>query len=337
MRGFLPTLGACAALSVIGGHVIAWSFGMSQPSLAPSLFVLSMLLIGFGAAAALGGYVVWLAFWEREPEPMPRIKAKVRQYVSMDFMARRILPLVLTFLFMSTFNTFKVFIPRINPFFLDGFLSDLDRWVFGTDPWRLTHAVIGPIGTRTLDIFYGLWFPAWLVAILHFSLFAGKELQRRFFLSFIGVWAIIGIVLAILLSSAGPCFLEMLHHPYADRYAGLFPLQNAPGAAKAQEFLANAYLTGEIGLAKGISAMPSVHIAVISVIVLAVRTYSRWIFAAALFLYIMIFVGSVHLGWHYVSDGVVGTAAAMLLWRLTRPVSRPVVQRPIREAQLQQS
>ena len=318
MRGFLPVLAVAALLSVVAGHFLAWLFGMPQPSLAPPLFTLSLLIIGFGGAVALAGYVLWLALIEKEEHPRARVVAKVREYVSADYLARRIAPLVLAFIFLSTFNTFKVFIPRINPFFLDGFLSDLDRWVFGTDPWRLTHAVIGQAGTRVLDVFYGLWFPAWLIAILHFSLFARAELQRRFFLSFLGVWAVTGILLATIFSSAGPCFLDLIHHPYADRYAGLFPLQHAPGAAKAQEFLAKAYLTGEIGLAKGISAMPSVHLAVAALLVIAVKSYSRWIFAGALFLYMMIFVGSVHLGWHYVSDGVVGTAVAILLWRVTR-------------------
>jgi hypothetical protein len=333
MRAFLPILGLCAAVSVVAGHLLAWGFGMPQPSIAPPLFMLSLLIIFFGGAASLAGYVVWLALWEREANPRPRVLAQVRRCLSAEFLAQRIAPLVLAFLILSTFNTFKVFIPRINPFFLDGFLSDLDRWVFGTDAWRLTHAVIGPTGTRVIDVFYGLWFPAWLIAIMHFSLFAGRELQRRFFLSFISVWAALGIGLAILLSSAGPCFLELIHHPYAERYAGLFPLQDAPGAARAQEYLGKAYLTGEIGLAQGISAMPSVHVAVVALLVMAVRSYGRWLFATALFLYMMIFVGSVHLGWHYVSDGVVGTAGAMLFWRLTRPISRRATAEPVGEPQ----
>jgi hypothetical protein len=337
MRAFLPILGLCAAVSVVAGHLLAWGFGMPQPSIAPPLFMLSLAIIGFGGAASLAGYTVWLALWEREPNPRPRVIATIRRYLSADFLAQRIAPLVLAFLILSTFNTFKVFIPRLNPFFLDGFLSDLDRWVLGADAWRLTHAVIGPVGTRVLDAFYGLWFPAWVIAIMHFSLFADRELQRRFFLSFIGVWAILGIGLAILLSSAGPCFLELIHHPYAERYAGLFPLHDAPGAARAQEYLGNAYLTGEIGLAKGISAMPSVHVAVVALLVLAVRSYGRWIFASTLFLYMMVFVGSIHLGWHYVSDGVVGTVGAVMLWRLTRLTAKVSAADATGPVQLQQS
>jgi hypothetical protein len=35
----------------------------------------------------------------------------------------------------------------------------------------------------------------------------------------------------------------------------------------------------------------------------------------------MIWVSSVHLGWHYVSDGIVGSAGALLIWQLAAPVA----------------
>jgi hypothetical protein len=322
MRAFLPILGACAAISVVAGQGLAAAFGMRAPRLAPMLVVLPLMLILVAAAASLLAYVLWLAIREREPKPIPRVLATIREYASIDFFATRLAPLVLVGICLSNFNVFKVLIPHVNPFFLDGFLSDLDRWVFGTDPWRLTHALIGPLGTRIVDGVYALWFPAWLLAILHFSLFADRDLQRRFFLSFLAAWVVVGIVLATLMSSAGPCFLGLIDHPYADRYAGLLPLKDAPFATRAQHYLADAYRSGALGTASGISAMPSVHIAVAAIMVLAFRCYGRLAFAASLFFYLMIFVGSVHLGWHYVSDGVIATAASLLLWRLARPKPR---------------
>ena len=336
-RAFLPFLAALAGVSLIAGHLMAWWFGMPQPSLVPPFFILSLGAIGFGGAIGLVCYVIWLALWEREADPIPRVLATVRSHTSAQFLANRIAPVVFAFLFLSVFNTFKVFIPHINPFFLDGFLSDLDRWVFGTDPWRLTHAVIGPGGTQILDLLYGLWFPAWFFAVLHFSLFASKDLQRRFFLTFVASWALLGIGLAIAASSAGPCFLGLIHHPYAERYAALFPVENAPGATAAQAYLANAYLTGDLGLAKGISAMPSMHVAIVALLVVSVRSYGRLMFSAALFFYMVIFIASVHLGWHYVSDGVVATLAVVLLWRLTRSVGRAPESVLIGEARLQQT
>lgn len=319
MRAFLAQIGISAAVAIVGGQILALWFAVQPPNFAPPFLVVSLALIAASAVAALLGYILWLAVWEQEPRPAARLLQLLRRLLAPEFLARRLLPLVLTFLFLGAFTTYKVLIPRIHPFALDGFLSDLDRLLFGIDPWRITHALIGPIGTRMIDIVYGLWFVAWVGAVIHFSLFANERLQRRFFLSFFAIWAILGIAFATLLSSAGPCFLDLIGHPDAQRYSGLFPLANAPGAAAAQQYLAEAYRMGGAGPGTGISAMPSVHIAVVALLVFASRHYGRVAFGLAIVFYALMFLGSVHLGWHYVSDGIVATAATILIWRMTRP------------------
>ena len=108
------------------------------------------------------------------------------------------------------------------------------------------------------------------IAIIYFSMFADKASQRRSLSEFLhGLWVIVGIVMATILSSAGPCFLELIGHPYADRYH--IPMDDAPNAVRAQKFLVDSYKTGSVGLAHGISAMPSVHVAIATVMALAVR------------------------------------------------------------------
>lgn len=324
MRAFLVIISVATVLSVVGGHMLALWFGVRAPIVMSPLFVITLALIGVTSASALIGYVIWLAAWEREPNPRPRVVAMVRHCITPSFLARRLAPLVFTFLFLGAFTTFKVLIPRIQPFALDGFLSDLDRWVFGTDAWRLTHAAIGPAGTLFIDWCYGLWFPVWTIAVVYFSLFARQDMQRRFFLSFFAVWGVLGVGLATVLSSAGPCFLDLIGHPYAVRYSELFPLAGAPGANAAQHMLKMAYRSKSIGLAAGISAMPSVHVAVAALLVIVARYYGRVIFIAAFLFYAMIFLGSVHLGWHYVSDGLVGSLSALGIWHATRHKPRSV-------------
>ena len=147
-------------------------------------------------------------------------------------------------------------------------------------------------------------------------MFAAEDLKRRFFLAFFLLWSVIGFVMATALSSAGPCFSSLIHHPYAGRYADLFPLlRSAPVALAGQHLLAVAYASGEAGAFLGISAMPSMHVAFAALVPLALRPINRMAAAGAWLFYALIVLGSVHLGYHYLSDGIVGTAGALLIWR----------------------
>ena len=162
-------------------YAIAIKFGDRPPELFTPFLVVSLTLIAGICALALIGYIIWLALWEREPHPTPRVLATVRRFISPQLVWQRLGPLVITYVFLGAFGTFKALIPKVHPFALDGFLSDADRWLLGTDAWRITHAVIGPIGTHIIEISYSLWFVAWVIAIIYFSMFADKASQRRFF------------------------------------------------------------------------------------------------------------------------------------------------------------
>jgi hypothetical protein len=69
-------------------------------------------------------------------------------------------------------------------------------------------------------------------------------------------------------------------------------------------------------LGAGISAMPSLHvgIAVFAVFVAFRQTPRMWMRAIALAYATVIYVGSIHLGWHYALDGIVGGAGVALIW-----------------------
>ncbi|MCR9180536.1 phosphatase PAP2 family protein [Erythrobacter sanguineus] len=214
------------------------------------------------------------------------------------------------------FTAIKVAIPRINPFYADHWLAEADRMLFmGVDPWRITHAVIGPTGTLVIDLLYVVWFP--IVALLFvWTAFArDPAFQLRASFTHLGAWAVIGSFMAVMLSSVGPCYMEPLMGddrfvPLMDRLA-----QQQLFAHGAQEYL---LLTlGEETTGSGISAMPSLHVALAALLCILCRDQfgrKHWASRLTLVYAILIWIGSVHLAWHYALDGIVSALAVILLW-----------------------
>jgi hypothetical protein len=163
--------------------------------------------------------------------------------------------------------------------------------------------------------------------IFYNSVFASNEQKRRFFLSFFGLWIILGLVAATVFSSAGPCFLELIGNPLRERYAGLFP--TAPGSQGVMNYLADTYTTGRLGLGTGISAMPSLHVGFAFLYFLRARK-AVWRVVAFVY-FLIIFVGSVHLGWHYADDGIFAAAGTWLIYAATGLVGQ---RRPSRAGRM---
>jgi hypothetical protein len=67
----------------------------------------------------------------------------------------------------------------------------------------------------------------------------------------------------------------------------------------------------QYGFAMGISAMPSMHNAITVLYALTLARAARQIRIAAWSFVGLIFIGSVHLGWHYAIDGI---AAGLMMW-----------------------
>lgn len=319
MSELVKALSVYCLLALLGAYGLVFVLGAPAPILAQTFLILSAVMVATCAALAFGAYVMWLAVVEREPSPFPRIRDDCAKFLSLQKLVEKLAPMVLAFLLIAAFGTYKSLITKIQPFYLDGFLSDLDRALLGTDPWRITHSFFGPLGTTALELAYRLWFVELSLSLLYFSIFAGAELKRRFFLAYFLLWSVMGFVMATALSSAGPCFLGLIHHPYADRYAGLFPLlKSAPVTLAGQQLLAAAYTDGKQGAFLGISAMPSLHVAFAALVAAAAGRINRAIQISTWAFWAAIVIGSVHLGYHYLSDSIVGTLGAVLIWISTR-------------------
>ena len=159
--------------------------------------------------------------------------------------------------------------------------------------------------------------------------FDRPSVQRTTFLvAFTLAWPVIGILGAYALSSAGPCYFSLVTEtPGSD--AGPFDplMQYLAGldlqAVKLQAMLWEIYAKRDTGIVgSGISAMPSMHIATSTVVMLSMwRTRARLLGVA--FVGFML-VGSVHLGWHYAVDGYVGIVMAVALWHAIAMATRAV-------------
>lgn len=232
------------------------------------------------------------------------------------------LPCVLLFpLFASAFTSVKSAIGHIHPFRFDPLFEQLDSAIHGGHAWELVHPLVGyPIVTFSINFSYNIWvFVVWFTFSLALVMMGNRRLREQYLLTFFGCWILIGSVAAIALSSAGPAFYGLIHpdDPYASLMSYLRSVDEVypVWAVWTQDMLWEKYLANSTGLGSGISAMPSVHVALATVNALLLSRLSRiagvlgWVYLA------MIMIGSVHLGWHYAIDGYVSIIAVLLMWR----------------------
>jgi hypothetical protein len=232
------------------------------------------------------------------------------------------LPCILLFpQFSSAFTSVKSAIPLLQPYGLDPLFARWDSLIHGGHAWELIHPLVGyPLVTFALNISYNLWL---FIILITFALVtvmtSDRELREQYLLSFFGCWILLGSVAAIGLSSVGPCFYGLLYpgDPYAPLMSylrsvdELYPIWALP----TQDMLWERYESNSTGLGSGISAMPSLHVALATLNALLLSRLSRsagilgWAYLA------LILVGSVHLGWHYAIDGYVSILAVGLIWR----------------------
>lgn len=265
-----------------------------------------------------------------KPErPIPALLKDLWQYLSSGArMANGIPMVILMVVFMYVFVGVKASVPNLNPYSWDHYFSELDRTLhFGVLPWEWLQPLLGqPVITFVINVNYNCWFLVMWMTWVYFA-FADRPsvLRTRFFLSFFLIWILIGGILAIVFSSAGPCYygrLGLSPDPYADLMAYLrganeiLPIWAIP----VQDVLWQGHI-GKSAL-DGISAMPSMHNG--SALLFALAGYQVSRFAGRLLSVhaILIFIGSVHLGWHYAVDSYLAWAFTLAIWFAMAPVSR---------------
>jgi hypothetical protein len=222
----------------------------------------------------------------------------------------------------------KEAIPHLRGGFVwDERLAEIDRWLhFGTTPDQYLRWLIDSPGLlKALDLFYleGFWLGC--TAVLLWWGWSRHPERGRFFTAFALVWLVLGGLFATIFASAGPCYYELVTG--GSRYSALMEaLHRQPLSATAiQDLLWRNYRGESTGVVEGISAFPSVHVAMPALFAWSATARLRW--AAWTFCGLTL-VGSVALGWHYAVDGYFAIPGAWLCWwgaaKLTRRSPPPV-------------
>jgi hypothetical protein len=269
-----------------------------------------------GLAGALIPFFLWhllRLYRQGEAQPAKRMMG--------DIDPTRVVAIILAMLLGSitagAFSTLKAAIPLAVPFYLDPALGGFERAIFGTDPWRITHALLG-WATPFIDRFYLSWLPVMLIAFNLVLLSKPSALKSRSLISYVLIWPVVGSLGSYLLSSAGPIFHVALFGGHSGLIAAL-EREGAIGNLHAYHYLWDAYANRYNALGGGISAMPSLHIAMACWLALTLRGAAPRFQLVGWTYFAMIWISSVHLGWHYVSDGLVGSVGALLMWRTAGP------------------
>lgn len=249
----------------------------------------------------------------------------IRGFLSWRRLIRALPILILMPLFFSIFTTIKSAIPAFMPFYLDPLLADLDRLLHGgVEPWRLLQPLLGfPLVSMLISGTYKSWFFIKYGLILWQACRLRDTYQRdQFFVALVFCWVGLGVLMAMLMSSAGPCYYGDVYPHLANPFQELMSyLHEADAHYPVFDLFSQGYLwraySGEMAVAfSGISAMPSMHLSMAMLFLLSVWPLGRpwrWFFGIYL---LLILIGSVHLGWHYALDGYVAIAMTGLLWWL---------------------
>jgi hypothetical protein len=219
-------------------------------------------------------------------------------------------------------------LPAIHPFSWDARLAEAGRILHGG---RLPYTwLLPPLGgARTTQVVDRLYYEGWplvLWAVFVWQVAADRRPRTQFLFTFAAAWIVLGTLIAIIMSSAGPVYYaHVVHGP--DVYAPLLAHHAAVDAThpligrRIQDFLWRSERLGIASGGSGISAMPSMHVAMAELCAIAGRNSGRRLLAIGLTIFsIAILVGSVYLGPHYALDGYVSIVGIHVLWACARRI-----------------
>ena len=311
---------ALALLYLLAGYTLTWAYDRDFSLFLYSRSQLSLYLTF--VIAFIVYRVVRTIITQRPERPLGVVWADLMGDSRLpDRILNAVPALLLLPLILSSFTSLKRLIPHISPFEWDAPLAKIDAdFHGGTHPWELLQPLIGyPSITSWIDFAYGPpWF--WMLVFMQFWQTFTLDLQRmRFLLSFLLCWALLGNLMAMGLSSAGPVYFDKFvdgTNPFASLFVYLGSVAESSRllALNAQNYLWQTYVNDDLTVGVGISAMPSMHIAMgFLFFLLTLRLHWALRLVAGAYV-VLLLIGSVHLGWHYAIDGYVSIICTYAIW-----------------------
>lgn len=311
-RRWIP-VAALAGLAMLAAFILASATGYPMRKLDFGIYFLLVVSV-VGLIWVIQFLLYLFRLWRADVRsPLAAMRADCRNAV--PNLLSGTVGIVLLSIYLQSLNMAKVMITAVVPFWADAPLLAFDLMLFGD--FQVIARVLRP-AMPAIDGFYWSWHLinlAGITWVLHWRSRQGQLLVIAYMLT----WAI-GMIFAYLGSSAGPIF------------TGAFDPSLAPRSIQAvsADLWSNHISQGAM-IGSGISAFPSMHVAIAAWFAFVLREkgleWLGWAYAFA------IFVCSVLVGWHYTLDGIAGAAIAWLAYQLAAtpvrggmplPVTRPV-------------
>jgi len=336
-RALLADLPVHVLAAALFGALVVLFAAFGQPVEAEPIIANARLYVAAAIALLLFDVIAGL-MRERPAQPTRFLAERYRQRLRDPRFAAALLTLAVLVAFMPFFSRVKSMIPLFNAFTWDATFIAWDRALFlGRDAWEAMQPLLGhPPITAALAYLYHAWILLIYLGTLYLLFYrSAAPVRREYLVGFLLIWTVIGGVMATALASVGPCFVGPIlgDQTFAAQMAYLeaanreVPILTLP----VQEMLLEWYRDDSRGLGSGITAMPSMHVAMAMLFWLAIRQVSP---AAGRFFFVfmvLIWIGSVHLAYHYAVDGLVSViATAMLWWAANRLIAWWDVQAALR-------
>jgi hypothetical protein len=288
--------------------VLKWHYDLQFAKLALSFAILDMAWMAISIKKAAASNKLFGMEW------LQQVKLK---YLKPQMLFHLFKVLLWLKIILFVYCNIKQAIPFINPQLYDKQLLDIDKFLtFGFNPNLLiVNSCQSPIITTMIDKLYVLWYFIKPFILIYFVVISSKITHIRFFTCYFSMW-IFGGLFALLFPSLGPIYV----HP--EWFANILK----PMADSLQERLGIHYLLAKSNpehyhyfIYEGIAAFPSLHVGIIAIFAFFVIENNKT-FGIIMFIYLMIIqLGSVLLGWHYMVDGLFCTGLAYLLYTRSMP------------------